>query len=92
MISKFWFNFDFYKKNITTPRTIWGFQGLSHFSNKCSSTFYMKSALDLAGQFFLKMMLGDMFEWGNKKNLGEESTYPQRGTVREFIKCQSAII
>ena len=23
---------------------------------------------------------------------GEESTYPQRGTVREFIKRQSAII
>ena len=33
-------------------------KGLTHFSNKCSSTVYMKSALNLVEQFFLKMMLG----------------------------------
>ena len=27
----------------------------------------MKSVLDLVGQFFLKVMLGDMSEWGDKK-------------------------
>ena len=51
------FNFNFYKKNITTPKTILAFQGVSHFSNKCSSTVYRRSALDLVGQFFLKVML-----------------------------------
>ena len=46
-------------------RTIWAFQGVSLFSIKCSSTVHTKSALDLVGQFFLKMML-----WGE----GGEST------------------
>ena len=32
------FNFHFYEKNITTPGTIWAFQRVSHFWNKCSST------------------------------------------------------
>ena len=34
------------------------FPWVSHFSKRCSSTVYMKLALDLVGQFFLKMMLG----------------------------------
>ena len=55
-------NFNFYKKN-TTPRTVWAFQGVSHFSNKCSSTIYTKSPLDLVGQFFQKLMLeGQKFQ------------------------------
>ena len=32
------------------------------------SQFLRKSALDLVGQFFLKMMLGEMSEWGEQKN------------------------
>ena len=46
------------------------------FSKKCPSTVSTKSALDSVGQFFLKMMLGDMSQWGTKKVKGEwrEST------------------
>ena len=29
-----------------------------------------------------------MFEWGNKKNQGEESTYPQRGTLRDSLSAK----
>ena len=57
----------FYKKNISTPRTILALEVVSHFSNKCSSAVYTKSALDLVGQFFVKMMLGDISEWVDKK-------------------------
>ena len=35
------------------------FPRVTNFSNKCSCTINMKSVLDLVGQFFLKMMLGD---------------------------------
>ena len=73
MISKFCparqFNFNFHKKNISTPpTTVWAFQGVSHFSNKCSSTFYTKLALDSEGQFFLKMMLRGHIWMGGQKN------------------------
>ena len=37
------FDFKCYKNNITTTRTIWPFQGVSRFSNKFSSTTFMKS-------------------------------------------------
>ena len=63
------FNFNFYKKDITTPRTIWAFQEISHLSNKCPSTVYTKSALNLVGQFFLKMILGGCLNLeGRQKN------------------------
>ena len=52
-------------RTLPPARTIWAFQGVSLFSIKCSSTVHTKSALDLVGQFFLKMML-----WGE----GGEST------------------
>ena len=42
--------------NITTPKTIWAPQVVSHFSSKSSSTVYTKPTLDLVGQFFLKML------------------------------------
>ena len=59
------FNFNFYKKNI------WAFPGVSHFSNKCSSTVYAKSVLGLLGQLFLKMMLGKTcLNGGTKKCQG----------------------
>ena len=58
-------NFNFYKKNI------WAFPGVSHFSNKCSSTVYAKSVLGLLGQLFLKMMLGrTCLNGGTKKCRG----------------------
>ena len=55
-------NFNFYKNNITTPQSFLSFPRVSHFSNMGSSTVYTKSALDMMGQFFLKMMLEDMSE------------------------------
>ena len=51
-------------KRILPPHgTIWALQGVSHFSNECSSTVYTKSALDLWGQFFLKMISRIMREF-----------------------------
>ena len=64
----------FIRKILPPTRTIWAFQGVSHFWNKCSSTVYTKSALNLAGHFFLKMILGKMSEWGDKKISGGKST------------------
>ena len=65
----------FIRRILPPLRTIWAFQGVNPFSNKCSSTAYTKSALDLVGEFFLKMMLGDMSEWRDKKNSGGEGGY-----------------
>ena len=95
MISNF--NFDFYKKNITTSWTIWAFQEVSHFSNKCSSTVYAKSALDLVGQIFLKMMLAGHVWMGEQKISGGETTmddamilWQERGTFYiSFLKVCS---
>ena len=39
----------------------------SHFSSKCTSPVYMKSALDLVWQFCLKMMLGGHVWIGDTK-------------------------
>ena len=50
------------------PRTIWAVLEVSHFWNKCSSTVYTKSALDLVGQCFLKMMLGEHVWMGGQNN------------------------
>ena len=57
----------FVRRILPPPRTISAFQGVSHFSNICSSTVYAKSALDLVGQFFLIMMLGTCLNGGDKK-------------------------
>ena len=46
------------------------FPGASHFSKRCSSTVYMKLALDLVGQIFLKMMLGTCLNEITKKIQG----------------------
>ena len=64
------FNFNFYKKNITTPRTIWAFQGVSHFSNKCSSTVYVSQHWVWWDSFLLKWCQGDMSEWGETQGRG----------------------
>ena len=42
----------FIRRILPPTRTIWAFQGVSHFLNKCSSTVYTKSPLDFVGQFF----------------------------------------
>ena len=44
---------------------------VSHFSNRCYSTVYTKSALDLVREFFQK---NDSGEWGGQKIQGVEST------------------
>ena len=49
----------FIRRILPPTRTIWAFQGVSHFSNICSSKVYTKSAVDLVDQFFLKTMF-----WG----------------------------
>ena len=46
------------------------FPWVSHFSKRCSSTVYMKLALDLVGQLFLKMMLGTCLNEETKKFQG----------------------
>ena len=69
------FNFNFYKKNITTPKTILAFQGVSHFSNKCSSTVYRRSALDLVG--------------GTKKFQGGEGRI-YHGWCHDFGRCSGS--
>ena len=48
----------FTKRILPLPRTNSALQRVSHFSNECSSTVYKKSALDLVGQFFVKIILG----------------------------------
>ena len=71
MISKFYptrhIILIFERRILPAPWTIWAFQGVSHFSSKCSSIVYAKSTLDLMGQFFLKMMLGGHFWMGGQK-------------------------
>ena len=46
----------------------------NYFSNKCSSIVYTKSGLDLLGQFFLKMMLGEHVWMGEQKYFRESTT------------------
>ena len=53
------------------PRTIWAFQGVTLFSNKCSCTIYTKSALDLVRQYSLKMMFGGNVWTRGQKNFME---------------------
>ena len=78
MISKFCpaghLNLIFIRRILPRPRTIWAFQRVSHFSKKCSSTVYMKSALGLLGQFFLKMTLRGHVWMRRGKNLGWEGS------------------
>ena len=58
----------FIKRVLPPLRTVWTLQGVSHFSNKCYSTVYTKSALDFVGEFFQK---NDIGECGDKKFNGE---------------------
>ena len=66
----------FIRRILPSPRTIWAFPVVSHFSNKCSSTVYTKPALDLVGQIFLKMMLEGHVWMGNKKFRGGGGDLP----------------
>ena len=65
----------FIKRILPSPELIELCKGVSHFSNKSLSTGYSKSALDLVRQFFLKMMLEDMSEWGLQKNFRRGGIY-----------------
>ena len=59
---------------------------LFELSNKCSSTVYTRSVLDLVRQFFLKMMLAaDMSEWGGKKFQRGESTMDDAMSISRFV-------
>ena len=61
----------FIRRILPPPRTIWAVQAVSHFSNKCSSTVYTNSALDLVGQFLIKMILRGHFWMEGQTNSGE---------------------
>ena len=57
----------FIERALLPSRTIWSLQEVSHFSNECYYTVYIKSALDFVGKFFLK---NDIAEMGGQKNSG----------------------
>ena len=79
----------FIRRILPPPELFELFQGVSHLSNKCSSTVYTKSAL--VGQFFLKMMLGDMSEWGDKKISGGNLPLDDAmGNKKHIHKSQSS--
>ena len=61
------FHSNFYKKNITTPRTISALQGVINFSNECYFTVFMKLILDLVEQLFRKSYWRQMSEGGGTK-------------------------
>ena len=76
----------FMKRILPHPRTIWALQVVSHFSNEYSSIVYLKSALDLVEQFFLKIMLGGHVWMGFKKISGW-GIYHRWCHVGVFLEC-----
>ena len=60
----------FIRRILAPPRTIWACQGVSHFSNKCSSTVYTNFVLDWWDSFFLKCCWGICLNGGTKKISG----------------------
>ena len=89
MISKFcpvWHLILIFIRILPLSRTIWAFQGVNQFSNKCSSSVYTKSALDFSLK--KKMMLeghvwmeGQKISRGRGQGGGVESTMDDAMTL-----------